>query len=326
MIATDRITKPIVNATHAKPFVKWVGGKGQLLDTLDRLLPDNFRRLKEVTYIEPFVGGGAMLFHMLSHYPNITRAIINDVNESLTKAYITVRDKPYELIDSLEAIRADYLSIRSENERKEFYIAIRSRYNNSVMTDVEKTTALIFLNKTCFNGLYRVNSKGFFNVPFGRYAAPTFFERETILADSALLQHVEVLTGDFEETEKLIKDGNILVYFDPPYRPLDATSSFTSYTLNGFNDNDQRRLKKYVDRLSARGCKVMLSNSDCRGRNTEDTFFDDIYCDYHIERVWASRSINANPDKRGRLTELLIRNFSNKNLFDYNESTLKRTV
>lgn len=311
MIAAAPTTTSIVNTAHAKPFVKWVGGKGQLIATLDRLLPDDFRQFKEATYVEPFVGGGAMLFHMLSHYPNIAHAVVNDVNTSLTRAYITVRDKPRELIDSLATIRAEYLSIRSEDERKEFYLAVRSRYNNDVMTDVENTTALIFLNKTCFNGLYRVNSKGSFNVPFGRYAAPTFFEPETILADSALLQRVTVLNADFEETEKHVKGGNTLVYFDPPYRPLDATSNFTSYTLNGFNDDDQRRLKRYADRLSVRGCKVMISNSDCRGRNTEDTFFDDLYRDYRIERVWASRSINANPDKRGRLTELLIRNFSN---------------
>ena len=168
---------------------------------------------------------------------------------------------------------------------------------------------LIFLNKTCFNGLYRVNSKGEFNVPFGKYKNPTICDAKTIYADSELLQKVEIRCGDFEETEQYISE-NTFIYFDPPYRPLDATSSFNSYAKEAFNDEEQIRLKRYFDRLSEKRCLMMLSNSDCKGRNPEDTFFDDLYKDYIIERVYASRSVNANPEKRGKLTELLIRNYT----------------
>lgn len=294
---------------NAKPFIKWVGGKSQLIEQLDAQLPADFDSLEDVTYIEPFVGGGAMLFYMLQHYPNINHAIINDINPDLITCYRTVRDNPKELIASLQDIENTYLSLNTEEARKEFFMVVRNRYNEKNLDPIENTTKFFFLNKTCFNGLYRVNKKGLFNVPFGRYSNPTICNPETILKDSELLQRVEILNGDFEETFKYAQ-GNTLFYFDPPYRPLNDTSSFNNYAKEAFNDDEQIRLKKYCDRINDAGFKFMLSNSDGKSVNGEDIFFDVLYAAYQIERVWASRSINSNPNKRGELTEILVRNYA----------------
>ena len=294
---------------NVKPFIKWVGGKSQLIEQLDAQLPADFDSLEDVTYIEPFVGGGAMLFYMLQHYPNINHAIINDINPDLTTCYCIVRDNPKELIASLQDIENTYFSLNTEEARKEFFMVVRNRYNEKNLDPIENTTKFFFLNKTCFNGLYRVNKKGLFNVPFGRYSNPTICNPETILKDSELLQRVEILNGDFEETFKYAQ-GNTLFYFDPPYRPLSDTSSFNNYAKEAFNDDAQIRLKKYCDRINDAGFKFMLSNSDGKSVNGEDNFFDVLYAAYQIKRVWASRSINSNPNKRGELTEILVRNYA----------------
>jgi len=295
--------------SKAKPFVKWVGGKGQLLEQLDAQLPANFENWIDVTYIEPFVGGGAMLFYMLQQYPNIRRAVINDVNSDLTTCYRTVRDMPEQLITSLMEIQNAYNELESEEGRKEFFLAVRDRYNEKNLEPLENTTKFFFLNRTCFNGLYRVNKRGLFNVPFGKYTNPQICDTATIRKDSELLQHVEILTGDFEETFNYAQ-GNTLFYFDPPYRPLSDTSSFNDYSKEAFNDDAQIRLKEYCDRINDAGFHFMLSNSDCKGKNEEDNFFDVLYGAYNIERVWASRSINSNPSKRGKLTEILVHNYA----------------
>lgn len=304
-----RLKTSLSTSAKAKPFIKWVGGKGQLIPTFERLLPRGLDRLEAVTYIEPFIGGGAMLFYMLRKFSNIRRAVINDLNPDLIRAYQTVKDTPEALIRFLSGIEREYLGIGEEEKRKEFFLDARKRFNAGGMSDVDNTAWLIFLNRTCFNGLYRVNSKGEFNVPFGKYKNPTICDAETIRADSEVLQKVDIISGDFEQTEPYVS-ANTFVYFDPPYRPLDATSSFNSYAKEAFNDAEQIRLKEYFDRLSAKNCLLMLSNSDCKGRNPDDTFFDDLYKDYVIERVYATRSVNANPEKRGKLTELLIRNYA----------------
>ena len=295
--------------SKAKPFIKWVGGKGQLIEQLDAQLPANFENWNDVTYIEPFVGGGAMLFYMLQQYPNIRRAVINDVNSDLTTCYRTVRDMPEQLITSLMEIQNAYNELESEEGRKEFFLAVRDRYNEKNLEPLENTTKFFFLNRTCFNGLYRVNKRGLFNVPFGKYTNPQICDPATIRKDSELLQHVEILTGDFEETFNYAQ-GNTLFYFDPPYRPLSDTSSFNDYAKEAFNDDAQIRLKEYCDRIHDAGFHFMLSNSDCKGKNEEDNFFDVLYGAYHIERVWASRSINSNPNKRGKLTEILVHNYA----------------
>ena len=292
----------------AKPFIKWVGGKGQLIEQLERLLPADFDNWDDVTYIEPFVGGGAMLFHMLQRFPNIRRAVINDINGDLTTCYRTVRDNVEKLIVSLQDMQEAYYQLSSFEARKECFLAARERYNEKNLNPIENTTLFFFLNRTCFNGLYRVNKKGAFNVPFGKYDNPLICDPVTLRADSVLLRCVEILNGDFEDTFRYAQ-GNTLFYFDPPYRPLSDTSSFTDYSKESFNDDAQVRLKKFCDKVSSAGYHFMLSNSDCKGKNEEDNFFDVLYQDYEIERVWASRNINANPKKRGKLTEILVHNY-----------------
>lgn len=290
----------------AKPFVKWVGGKTQLIDQLEALLPADFDQWENVTYIEPFVGGGAMLFYMLQTHPNITSAVINDINSDLTTCYQVVRDQPEELINSLVQIQAEYYALSSEDDRKVFFLARRAEFNTKALDSIRNTTLFFFLNRTCFNGLYRVNSKGHFNVPFGRYTTPTICDPATIREDSKLLQNVQIMTGDYTKTMDAAK-GNTLFYFDPPYRPLNATSSFNDYAKDKeiFNDAAQRRLRDFCNQVQDAGFSFMLSNSDCK-----DGFFEDLYMSYHIHHVYASRSINANPEKRGKLTELLIRNYA----------------
>ena len=293
----------------AKPFIKWVGGKGQLIEQLEALLPADFDKWENVTYIEPVVGGGAMLFSMLQRHSNIKSAVINDINEDLTTCYKVVRDKPKDLIDSLTEIQEEYHSLHSEDLRKQFFLLMRDEFNTKKLEPIRNTTLFFFLNRTCFNGLYRVNKSGLFNVPFGKYETPTICDPITIYADSELLQNVEIMTGDYQETLKRAQ-GNTLFYFDPPYRPLNNTSSFNDYTKDAFNDLAQERLKTFCDRIEKAGYSFMLSNSDCFNTPLRDRFFEDLYLEYFIERVWASRNVNANPSKRGKLQEILVHNYS----------------
>ncbi len=292
----------------AKPFIKWVGGKTQLIEQLEALLPADFDTWEDVTYIEPFVGGGAMLFYMLQTHSNIKSAIINDINQDLTTCYKVVRDYPAELIASLHDIQREYYALTTDNERKQFFMLMRDEFNTKNITPIRNTTLFFFLNRTCFNGLYRVNKAGLFNVPFGKYETPTICDPDTILSDSKLLQNVEILTGDYQQTLAYAK-GNTLFYFDPPYRPLSNTSSFNSYAKEAFNDIAQQRLKDFCDRVEQAGFKFMLSNSDCFNTPLKDRFFEDLYFNYIIDRVWAARSVNANPVKRGKLQEILVHNY-----------------
>ena len=299
----------------AKPFIKWVGGKGQLLQQLEKHLPYYIYK-EEFTYIEPFVGGGAMLFYMLQNFVNIRRVVINDINRNLTDAYANIKQEPEGIVYRLKHIKQQYLGIKSEEARKEFYLEMRRRFNEDALNSLDKTALLIFLNRTCFNGLYRENAKGKFNVPFGRYANPTICNEEVIYADSELLNRydVQILNGDFKATAKAIdKAGLTFFYFDPPYRPLSTTSSFNSYVKEDFNDDSQRDLADFCRMLNTRkNIKWMLSNSDCSAKNPADTFFEEIYEGFDIQRVYASRMVNANASKRGKLTELLIRNYTTK--------------
>lgn len=287
----------------AKPFVKWVGGKSQLIEQLEALLPADFVRWKDVTYIEPFVGGGAMLFYMLQAHPNIQKAVINDINPNLTTCYKIVRDNPSDLVNSLRAIQEEYYTLLAEESRKDFYLSMREEFNSKSLDPIRNTTLFFFLNRTCFNGLYRENKSGLFNVPFGRYDRPTICDAATIFADSELLKKVEILTGEYQDTFSQA-NAQTLFYFDPPYRPLNNTSSFNDYTKETFNDLAQVRLKEFCDKVVAAGYHFMLSNSDCK-----DGFFDDLYGQYFIERVWATRSVNANASKRGKLTEILVHDY-----------------
>ena len=295
----------------SKPFINWAGGKGQLLSQLDEHLPQILSE-REFTYIEPFVGGGAMLFHMLQKYPNIERVIINDINPYLTTAYRVVKDEPNELIERLSVLEREYFALESEEAKKAFFLGVREIFNEDNLDAVDRTKYLMFLNRTCFNGLYRVNSRGKFNVPFGRNLNPTICNSETIMADSELLNRVDVviLNGDFEQTINYFNaEGLNFFYFDPPYRPLSTTSSFNSYAREEFSDAEQLRLRDYCQMLNDMGALWMLSNADCSAKNPEDLFFENAFHNFNINRVYASRSINANPKKRGKLTELLINNY-----------------
>lgn len=299
-------------ATKAKPFIKWVGGKTQLIDSIDKALPENFAAIEDVTYIEPFVGGGAVLFWILQKYPNIKKAVINDINPDLITAYKTIKDRPDELVKRLQIIQEEYLPL-DEESRKEYFLNKRERFNTKSLDSIENTALFVFLNRTCFNGLYRVNSKGLFNVPFGRYANPKICDQQTILADSEILQKVEIFSTDFEETVRHASK-NSLFYFDPPYKPLSETSSFNSYAKENFNDEEQVRLRNFCNKINKFGFNFILSNSDLKSKNPNDNFFDDLYQQYNIKRVYANRMVNANAEKRGKLTELLITNQPYKEL------------
>lgn len=299
-----------MNNIKAKPFVKWVGGKGQLLEQLEALLPHDFDSWKNVTYIEPFVGGGAMLFYMLQTHHNIKRVVINDINLDLITCYRTIRDHVETLMLYLREMQEQYFSLQDIEAKREMFLAVRQRYNDKNLDPVENTAKFLFLNKTCFNGLYRVNRRGVFNVPFGKRLRPQICDELTLRADSALLQRVKILNGDFEQT--LAHAGNkTLFYFDPPYRPLSDTSSFNDYTKEPFNDDSQIRLKQFCDNVVAAGHSFMLSNSDCKGKNESDNFFEILFADYHIDRVMAARNVNANGAKRGKISEILVHSYPN---------------
>lgn len=290
----------------AKPFVKWVGGKTQLLDDIKNTLPHDLSQRGEVIYIEPFVGGGAVLFWILQEYPNITRAIINDINKELICTYRVIKSDVESLILELTRIQTEYLAL-DDTARKNYFLTQRARFNEKNNSDVETAALFIFLNRTCFNGLYRVNSKGKFNVPHGKYANPKICDEETLRADAAVLQRVEILCGDFAQTGKYAGD-NVLYYFDPPYRPLTETSAFTSYAKDGFDDTEQMRLRDFCNLIAKHKSLFIASNSDPQNVDNGDNFFDHLYEMFSIKRVSAARMINSKADGRGAISEIMISN------------------
>ncbi len=300
------------NDIIAKPFVKWAGGKGQLLPQLESHFPQAIYN-EEFSYFEPFVGGGAMLFFMLQKFSNIKQVVINDINVNLTSLYSVIKENVYGLISELRSIEREYTSLQGDNSKKEFYLKMRVLFNSELHDNLKKSAIFIFLNRTCFNGLYRENSKGFFNVPFGKYTNPKICNDDILLVDSELLNRfdAQILTGDFKQTAYKIQSSMVnFFYFDPPYRPLSATSSFNTYVKEPFNDDSQKELALFCSTISKhKNVLWMLSNADCSAKNPEDLFFESIYQEFNINRVFASRAINSNPQKRGKLTELLICNY-----------------
>ena len=300
-------TKPIT----AKPFVKWAGGKGNLLQKLEALLPTDFDDLENVTYIEPFVGGGAMLFHMLQRHKCIRRAVINDINADLIHCYQLIAYDPQILIERLKNIENRFYNLDLLS-RKEFFYDYRDQYNSEGVHPDERAALFIFLNHTCFNGLHRVNAAGKFNVPYGRYKKPVICNEELIMADHRLLNSVELVIrqpGDYKLVrQNLSRNHPNFVYFDPPYRPLSATSSFKEYSNNPFEDREQEELKRFCDRLTAQNCLIMQSNSDSKTENG-NSYFEELYHGYRFDRIMAPRFINANGEKREKQTEVVIRNF-----------------
>jgi DNA adenine methylase len=295
-----------MNSKQVKPFLKWAGGKTQLLNDIESKFP--YKKNDEFSYIEPFVGSGAVLFWVLNKFPNLKSVVINDINEDLIKSYKTIKSNVNDLILVLKNYEREYHSLSElTEEKKEYYYKKRKIFNAREVDPITQTALFIFLNRTCFNGLYRVNRKNEFNVPIGSYKKPVICYESNLLLVSEKMQKVKILSGDFEQTANYASE-NSLFYFDPPYKPLSETSSFNSYAKDEFNDNEQIRLKQFCDKLNSLNTKWILSNSDVKGKNSEDDFFDNLFCDYQINRVLAKRSINANPKKRGELTELLILN------------------
>lgn len=289
-----------------KPFVKWAGGKSQLLDEIRLKYPERIEK-----YCEPFVGGGAVLFDILETYKP-QKVLINDINEELINAYRQIKNNVKNLINLLKKWEKIYNEI-DEEKRQEEYNVKRSNYNKLVFKYSDKDLLLkaalfIFLNKTCFNGLYRVNSQGLYNVPKGKYKKPIICDEINLSRISELLKNVDMKCGDFERCEKFI-DNNTFVYIDPPYRPLTSSASFTSYSKEQFDDNDQLRLGRFIDKLNNKGARIVLSNSDPKNTNEEDNFFDNLYQNYSIKRIKARRVINSNGNNRGNITELLVANY-----------------
>ncbi len=271
-----------------KPFVKWAGGKRQILTEIKKYIPEKFS-----TYYEPFVGGGAVLFELQPR-----KAVINDVNPHLINVYRVIKNDVETLIADLKTHKNEedyYYKVRKKDRTDEF----------KKMSEVEKASRILYLNKTCFNGLFRVNSNGEFNVPFGNYKNPNIVNESVLRAVSAYLNKnkIRILNVDFEQAVKGMRK-QAFVYFDPPYHPISDSSSFTGYTLDGFDKEDQIRLKKLCDKLNQRDCRFLLSNSGAE-------FIQDLYDeeDYIIETVGAKRSINSDGDKRGEVKEVLVRNF-----------------
>ena len=294
---------------NVKPFVKWAGGKGQLLKEIEQYYP--FADGKITKYAEPFVGGGAVLFDILSKY-DLEEVYISDINEDLMNAYRVIRDEIDELVDMLQTMQDEYVPMGDE-ERRKYYTAKRDYFNTLKVggdegINIAKAALMIFLNKTCFNGLFRVNRKGAFNVPMGAYKNPMICDEANLRAVSEKLQNVTIVCGDYRDSADFI-DEHTFVYFDPPYRPLNETSSFTAYTENLFNDEEQIELAKFVDAMDKKGAKIVVSNSDPKNANEDDEFFDEIYSAHTIKRVEASRMINSNSAARGKIKELLISNF-----------------
>lgn len=317
-VMPSNATKPIdarctrynnTDSSSVKPFLKWAGGKGQLLKEIEKYYP--FEDGKITKYAEPFVGGGAVLFDILNKY-DLKELYISDINTELINTYCIIRDAIDALIEMLLYLQNDFISLDAY-ERKAYYMKKRERFNDLKVNgdetiNIEKAALMIFLNKTCFNGLFRVNKKGLFNVPMGAYKNPLICDENNLRAVSEKLQRVTIVCGDYRESAEFI-DENTFVYFDPPYRPITDTASFTAYTENLFNDEEQIELAKFVDDMHRKGSKIVISNSDPKNSNTEDDFFDNIYSAHKIRRVEATRMINCNSEARGKIKELLISNF-----------------
>lgn len=295
------------NDVELKPFVKWVGGKSQLISELEKMLPSDGNKVL-TKYAEPMVGGGALFFNILSKY-DFNELYISDINAELINAYQVIKSNVNELISILSEMELTFLPM-DDNGRKYYYYLIRDKFNATALnkdTAVDKAAYFIFLNKTCFNGLYRVNKKGEFNVPMGSYKNPTICDEDNLRNINKALQNVIIVCGDYSLSKDFI-DKETFVYIDPPYRPISETSAFTSYNSDVFDDKEQIRLAKFIDEINENGAKIVLSNSDPKNVNQDDNFFDDLYKAYQIHRVSATRMINSNADKRGKINELLICN------------------
>ena len=308
MLATTHLSQ-------ARPFLKWAGGKGQLLAQFESFFPADLKNGVIRRYVEPFIGSGAVFFKIAQTFPAL-ELVISDINPELILVYRTIQVQVEGLIECLQGLQERYLGL-SEAARKDFYYRLRADYNarrHQIDYDgyqaawIERSAQLIFLNRTGYNGLFRLNSRGAFNVPFGRYKNPRLLDAGNLRAVARLLQNVHIRFGDFEGIARFV-DRDTLVYFDPPYRPISATAHFTAYSREAFDDAQQLRLAAFYRALDARGARLMLSNSDPHNLDPGDDFFERAYSGYRLERVQASRNINRQASNRGPISELLILNY-----------------
>ena len=293
-----------------RPFVKWAGGKGSLISQLNNFYPYELKNGIIERYIEPFVGGGAVLIDILQKY-DVQEAYAFDINIDLINSYNVIKNNVEDLITNLKQMETEYLQLEQE-ERKNYFYNKRDEYNNYTLKEneqnIQRAAQFIYLNRTCFNGLYRVNKAGKFNVPMGSHKNPTICDEENLRNLSKLIQNVQFQYGDYKRSMEYVTE-NTFVYFDPPYRPLNVTSGFTSYTKEDFNDENQKELAEFYRELNEQNAKLMLSNSNPKNTNKEDTFFDNLYQGFNIDEIYASRMINANSKGRGKISEILVTNY-----------------
>ncbi|MFR1709456.1 MAG: DNA adenine methylase [Clostridium sp.] len=301
---------------NAKPFLKWAGGKSKLIPELEARYPRKLLEGKITTYIEPFIGGGAVYFDIMSKF-NFDTVIINDINSELILTYRVIKEQVDTLIKKLSSYQEEYNNLQTTEEKEEYFYEIRNKFNNgkgnvnyALIDDKETEHAayMIFLNKSCFNGLYRENKKGGFNVPFGKKDTINIYDEENLRNASKVLKNTIILNGDFEEIYKYV-NKNTFIYMDPPYRPLSGKGSFKDYSKEEFNDDSQIRLANLYKSMSAAGAKIIESNSDPKNSDEEDIFFDELYSEFTIDRIMAARNINSKGTGRGKISEILIRNY-----------------
>jgi len=300
----------------AKPFIKWVGGKSQLLEQFERYYPNELKKGIINYYVEPFLGGGALYFSILGKY-TIKNAYLSDLNRDLILTYNVIQKKHDALLDFLEQYQKRY-DKTAINKRCDLFLYFRKNFNEQrfeinykKLTEnwISRAAQFIFLNKTCFNGLFRLNSKGEFNVPFGKYKTASIFDPDNIKAVSAVLRNAEIVQAEYSNCYTKV-DNKTFVYFDPPYRPLTQTSNFTTYNGAEWTDKQQIELAAFFQKLDReKGAKLMLSNSDPTNINPNDKFFEKAYHGYNLFKVYANRAINCNGAGRGKINELLITNY-----------------
>jgi DNA adenine methylase len=305
-----------INSKSAHPFLKWAGGKSQLVKHFKSLYPVELKSGKIKNYFEPFLGGGAVFFDIAQKY-RIDAATLFDINEEIVLVYNVIQKDVFSLLEYLEKFQCDFQETDKHDKQAKYFYSIREKFNvqkgrinfnHYSKKWIKRAAYMIFLNKTCYNGLFRVNLKGEFNVPFGRNINPTINDAVNLINVSKMLSIAEIRFDSFENIVERIK-RNSFVYFDPPYRPLNKTSSFTSYSTFMFDDSQQIRLAEVFKKADKKGAKLMLSNSDPKNTNPEDNFFEELYKGYNITRVPATRMVNSNSSKRGPVNELVIRNY-----------------
>lgn len=295
--------------SQLKPFLKWAGGKSQLISDIQARLP-NYTANQDFCMIEPFLGGGAVSFWALSNLKYLKKLIINDFNEDLINVYQVIKADVQNLMIELDNLQKDYDELLDKSAKTPYFYAKRASFNQRNLDPVKQASLFIFLNKASFNGLYRVNKKNQFNVPIGSYKRPVFLDKALLLAVSDALQKVVILQGDYEQTIKALPNNlPCWFYLDPPYRPISETASFTAYSHQLFDDSEQRRLHEFCQKIDKLGHQFLLSNSDPTTHSEYDDFFDTLYQDFNIERVTANRAIGAKSTSRQAVNELLIRNY-----------------